>query len=114
MGLISMDWNAEDLARLETALSERWIRFKQDNRTDRKNLSELWNFHIGSLGITCMRTKSRSGYEKKLTNKDFMDIINFRNWEVADALCVRNPDRIGQYLFVPRETAGKILMLGMP
>lgn len=114
MGLIFMDWDVKSVARLESMIGERWSRFSVEHRTDRKNRSELWNIHVGKLGITCWRPKNRKGATGSLNHQDAVDIINFRNHEVADAICVRNPDRIGQYLFVPRKTASKILMLGMP
>jgi hypothetical protein len=110
-----MEWTKEDIVRLEKTIAERWIRFKQENETDRKNLSELWNLHIKNYGITGLRAKRPTkGGRESVADKDLIDTINFRNSLVADALCVRNPDRPGQYLFIPRETASKILMLGMP
>lgn len=109
-----MDWNKESVLRLEQMLIERWIRFKNEHKTDRKNLSELWNLHIKTISITCLRSKKKGKEDKNPNHNDLIEAINFRNREVADALCVRNPDRLGQYLFVPRETASKIIALGMP
>ena len=108
-----MEWTREDIVRLEKTIMERWFRFKKEKGTDRKNLSELWNLHVKNYGITGLRTKKRGKHEST-TDKDLIDAINFRNAMVADALCVRNPDRPEQYLFIPRDTATKILMLGMP
>ena len=105
-----MEWNKEDIAILERAVGERFSRFVAERRTDRKNLSELWNLHIKQVGITLFRHPK----DKVLTTHDVIGLINFRNPEVCDSLCIKNPDRVGQYLLLSREIASKILMLGMP
>lgn len=111
-----MNWNKESILHLEKVIAERWVRFQKEHKTDRKNLSELWNRHIGVIGVIGLRPKSKAKkkIEDRIGRDDLIEAINFRNHEVADALCVRNPDRFDQYLFVPRETASKIIALGMP
>ena len=110
-----MDWDKERIALLESAVSSRWIAFCKELKTDRKNLSELWNFHIKKFGISVVRPIPRRQNGREILNvQDFVDAINLRNPEVSDALCVRNPDRAGQYLFIPREKAATILAIGLP
>jgi hypothetical protein len=106
-----MNWNTkEEVDLLERAVAARHAKFYSELRTDRKNLSEIWNRHIKEIGISLIR-HSR---DKVLTIHDIIGLINFRNPDVSDALCIRNPDRTGQFLLVPRDIASKIMMLGMP
>ena len=105
-----MEWNKENIRLLERAVAERHLSIEAERRTDRKNLSEIWNRHVAEIGISLIRQKR----DRVLSVRDIIDIINSRNPEVSDALCISNPDRHGQFLLVPRETAEKILALGMP
>lgn len=98
---------------LESVLKDRWIKFKNDHPTDRKNLSELWNRHLKGIGITGVRTKANKPQSAFVLN-ELINIINFRNDEVAGRVIVSNPDRVGQYLLIPSDIAEKILVLGMP
>lgn len=115
-----MDWDRNSIIRLSSALSERWSRFSSEKKTDRRNLSELWCKHLLSLGIVVVRPAPNA--KRKLTVKydaqpllsRLVDIINNQNAQVADALCVPNPDRPAQLVLVPRELAVKILAIGMP
>jgi hypothetical protein len=106
-----MEWNRENLRLLEKAFLARWFRLKGENRTDRKNLSEIWNRKLRLLGISVLRPKGKA---ESVGVNDFVELLNFRNEQTADILCVSNPDRLGQFLIVPRDMASKILMLGMP
>jgi len=109
-----MEWNKDDIKVLEEAVFSRHAAFRGENKTDRKNLSELWNRHVRQIGVTGVRPPKNRKKSVGITVHDLVDIINFRNSEVSDALCVRNPDRPDQYLLIPRDIASKILMLGMP
>lgn len=107
-----MEWTGQELQRLQDKVSKRYDEFRKENwNTDRKNLSELWNRHIKQVGITGIRPPPN---QKSVGFKEILDVINFRNEEVSDALCILNPDRVQQFLLVPRETAEKILVVGMP
>jgi len=109
-----MEWTRQEITLLEEAVFKRYEEFRKEKRTDRKNLSELWNRHIQQIGVTGVRPKKKSKLSDQITVVDIIDVINFRNSEVSDALCIRNPDRVGQHLLLSRDIAGKILMLGMP
>lgn len=108
-----MEWTRQTIELLEEAVSKRYQEFLKDRRTDRKNLSELWNRHILQIGVTGVRPKKKAKFAA-MTAHDIVDVINFRNSEVSDALCIRNPDRPEQFLLVSRDVASKIVMLGMP
>ena len=123
-----MEWTRQDIKILEEAVFNRYDAFLEEHRTDRKNLSELWNRHILQIGVTGIRPKKKG--KGKIVSKvmiapppceyvaftahDIVDVINFRNSEVSDALCIRNPDRTEQFLLLSRDVASKIVMLGMP
>ena len=109
-----MEWTRQEITLLEEAVSKRYQEFRKEKKTDRKNLSELWNRHILQIGVTGIRPKKKSVLSERITVVDLIDVINFRNAEVTDALCIRNPDREGQCLLLSRDIAGKIIMLGMP
>lgn len=110
-----MEWTRQEITLLEEAVSKRYQEFRKEKKTDRKNLSELWNRHIKKFGISVVRPIPRRQNGREILNvQDFVDAINLRNPEVSDALCVRNPDRAGQYLFIPREKAATILAIGLP
>lgn len=100
---------------LENLLSERWTKLKNERRTDRKNLSELWNLYLKGMDIAFVRVKANTKIGGQLfVLNELIKIINFRNDEVAGRLIVPNPDRSGQYLLIPLDVAEKILVLGMP
>jgi len=109
-----MEWTVQELQVLQDAVFKRYREFRVEKSTDPKNLSELWNRHVIQVGITGIRPKGKSPRHKLLAASDIIEVINFRNSEVSDALCIMNPDRPGQFLLVPREKASVIVMLGMP
>ena len=105
-----MEWTSQEIRLLQDSIYKRYQEFRKENRTDPKNLSELWNKHILQIRITGIRTRAK----KAMMVSDLVEVINFRNKDVSDALCVMNPDRPDQFLLVPRETAQTILVVGMP
>lgn len=116
-----MEWNEATVRNLESLLSERWQSMKDEKKTDRKNLSCHWNRHLKQYDIRVLRfgegksNDARSSYlsaSQRLIS--IINLINFKNEEVAERLCISNPDRPGQFLLVPRDIAAKILVLGMP
>jgi hypothetical protein len=44
---------------------------------------------------------------------NLIDMVNFRNGDISDALVIDNPDRPGQYILVQRDMAERIFVLGM-
>lgn len=113
-----MEWNLQSIHVLEVAIKDRWALMVKELKTDRKNMSEIWNRHLASFGITLLRPKTAAlpSNMSRITwqVQALKDAINFRNDDVSDALCVSNPDRPGQFMFVPRDMAEKIIFLGMP
>lgn len=114
-----MEWDEDSIARLSAAVSKRLYDFSVDKKTDRRNLSELWNKHLLDLDIIVVRHPTNVKRRRGVTGPSLMlarivDIINRNNHQVADAICIPNPDRFGQFILVPRELAAKILAIGMP
>jgi hypothetical protein len=113
IGLLIMEWDEKALIRLYGLFQERHERMKSERRTDRKNLSALWNSYLSTYGVTLLRSDKKEVVVQGEILKTLMDIINHRNELVAEALVIRNPDRPLQYIIVPRESAQKIIVLGM-
>lgn len=109
---VSMHWDEQNISLLGDAVRERHRIFVLERKTDRRNLSELWNNHLRSIGITLMRSKKKG--IAFVGSRDLIDIINFKNEQVSNSVCIENPDRPGQFIFIPRDIASKILVLGMP
>lgn len=113
-----MEWNLQSIHVLEVTIKDRWALMVKELNTDRKNMSEIWNRHLASFGITLLRPKTAAfpPNRSRITwqIEALKNAINFRNDDVSDALCVSNPDRPGQFMFVPRDMAEKIIFLGMP
>ena len=109
-----MNWDATAVARLSKALMQRYLEMVHDVRTDRRNFSALWNKVMESHGITVVRVTKESGGDSPISIlKRMVHLVNYENEKVSDALVVPNPDRESQYLLVPRESASRILVLGM-
>jgi hypothetical protein len=110
-----MEWTKERLKTLSRALSLRYVAFREEKGTDRRNLSAIWNRHLENLGIRVVRPAAWPKLpEKNLTLMELVRIINEENDRVAGSLCVPNPDRPGQLMLVPVELAEKVLFVGMP
>jgi len=113
LGRLIMEWDKNALVRLYGLFHERHERMRSERKTDRKNLSALWNSYLSTYGVTLLRSDKKEVLVHGEILRTLMDIINHRNDLVADALVIRNPDRPHQYLIVPRESAQKIIVLGM-
>lgn len=111
-----MDWNNESLDRLSLVLAESWEKLRRDKRTDRGNLSRIWNLKLKALGAEVVRHRQFNNgvYNPALMVAELIEIINARNDLVSDSVCVGNPDRSDQFVLMKRDIASKILMLGMP
>ena len=111
-----MDWNKESLERLSLALQESLDRLRSEKRTDRGNLSRIWNLKLQGLDAEIVRHRHLSGeaYNPNLMVSELIRTINERNDLVSDSVCVENPDRPNQWILMKRDVASKILMLGMP
>jgi hypothetical protein len=111
-----MDWNKDSLERLDLVLQEAWERLRLEKRTDRGNLSHLWNLKLTGVGAEVVRHRQlKSGaYNPGLMVSEFVRLMNERNDLVSDSVCVMNPDRAGQFVLMKRDVASKIMMLGLP
>jgi hypothetical protein len=114
-----MEWNQETLGRVNLLFREKWISMRMEIKTDRSNMSAIWNKYLNKYDVTiireepmlsCLRPKPR---EVRVGVPDLVRLINFKNEEVAGRLMIGNPDRPGQWLLVPREIAERILVFGM-
>lgn len=111
-----MDWNKDSLERLSVSLQESWDRLRREKRTDRANLSRIWNLKLAAVGAEVVRHRHlKSGAcNPSLMISEFIKLINERNELVSDSVCVGNPDRPSQWIVMKRDVAGKILLLGLP
>lgn len=111
-----MDWNKESVDRLSLILRESWENLRREKKTDRGNLSRIWNLKLRGIGAEVVRHRHlKSGaYNPNMMVAEFVTLVNVRNDLVSDSVCVCNPDRPYQFVLVKRDIAGKILMLGMP
>lgn len=112
-----MEWDNKSVRALSEALSSAYLEIRKTTRTDRANLSAIWNRKLTQMGVTILRpsrpTKKNSEGSLAIMFQELMNSINYRNHLVSEALLVSNPDRPHQYLLVPRDTASKILVLGV-
>lgn len=111
-----MEWDKEMIARLETSVRERFLALRKEIQTDRKNMSEIWNKKLRELDIRILRPKKelRGSSAAVWLSGELIKLVNFDNERIVGCVLVCSPDRMGQYLLVPRDVANKILMLGMP
>lgn len=113
-----MEWTQDILKRLHGAFVEKYLSMNSQHRTDRANMSAIWNKYLKGYDIRVVRndnggSKSKRMFSTNYALQNLIQTINFKNSCVADALIIDNPDRPGQYLLVPREKAELILVLGM-
>jgi hypothetical protein len=113
-----MEWTDDTLKRLYSAFVDKYASMNKDQRTDRANMSAIWNKHLKGYDIRVVRNENGKSKMKRQFGaayalQNLIHTINFKNSCVADALIIDNPDRPGQYLLVPREKAELILVLGM-
>lgn len=113
-----MEWNQDTIGRVRAAFLDKYMSMKQEKRTDRANMSSFWNKYLKGYDIRVIRNHNRQGktgnqFGTQYVLDNLIHFINFKNSDVADALIIENPDRLGQYMLVPRDKAEMILVLGM-
>lgn len=110
-----MEWDRKAVLMFYEKIRERHGEMKKERRTDRRNFSTIWNHYLSGYGITLLQAPSKSKFRSDMPSLflRMMEVVNYENERVRDALIISNPDRAMQYLLVPREVAEKILILGM-
>lgn len=109
-----MNWGSAEIARLSRVINDRYMDMMRETRTDRRNFSAVWNKFAEGHGITVLRVSKSSGGDSSFALlRRVVDLVNYENEKVSGALVVPNPDRESQYLLVPRDSASRILVLGM-
>lgn len=117
-----MEWNVATLARLRKLFMEKYFSMKSEARTDRANMSAMWNKYLKNYDARVVRSQTQSkkpatttpaGFGSHSILEQFIHLINFKNEVVADAVAIENPDRPYQYILIPRSKAEMILVLGM-
>lgn len=112
-----MDWNRAAIEKLGGLFQERWESMRDEKNTDRKNLSCHWNRHLKQYEARVIRfgdaksDECKSPYKRQV--EGIINLINFKNNEVANGLVIENPDRFGQYILIQRDMAERILVFGM-
>lgn len=110
-----MEWNKKSVESLEELFSEKYLEMKRESKTDRRNFSALWNKYLKGYEAEVLHNFRGKGDKTHMsfTLGNLLDLVNYRNEVVSDALVIRNPDRMGQYILVPRGMAARIMVLGM-
>jgi hypothetical protein len=123
-----MEWNEDIVAKLnglfEDKYKEKFVNFSwtansstQNYPIDRKNRSALWNKYLKNYDCKVIRNdipgKKTNLRANEVLLSNIFNLINFQNELIANGLIIRNPDRFGQYILIPRDIAERILVLGM-
>lgn len=110
-----MRWNSKAVESLQKVVVNRYFEMRAENKTDRRNFSAIWNRYLKKYGAEVLHNFKNKGDQNSVTFTlgNLMDLINYRNEVVSDSVMIRNPDRMGQYILIPREMAAKIMVLGM-
>jgi hypothetical protein len=104
-------WTPEQVEALNRAVLLRYNSMRVSKKTDRRNFSEIWNRHLCTHGGVVLKGLDENSPNNAL--RFLLNMINYENDTVSDALVIRNPDRPGQYILLPRDVASRILLLGM-
>jgi len=115
-----MEWNEQSLRVLTKLFLDKYVAIHDERMTDRLNRSLIWAKYLSSYGAVVIRDEPgpkkpqrRPNVSAGNTLQNLVDLVNFSNESVAGALLIRNPDRAGQYILVPRDMAERIMVLGM-
>lgn len=131
-----MVWDSTAISKLNELVFARHREFVLEQKTDRKNASALWNKYLKSYDVqlikgvvkspkrTIQRALRNTSVKYRLDGalydvslpqmlREIIDLVNYRNDDVAGGLVVPNPDRSGQYILISREIAERILVFGM-
>lgn len=110
-----MEWNQETVERVELLFKKKWNSMYMEKKTDRANMSAIWNKYLVLYDAVVLRDKpSKSeALTSKQTLASLIEIINFQNENVAGRLAVRNPDRPSQWILISRDIAERVLVFGM-
>jgi len=101
-----------DISFLNLLFVSKFVELKNSKKTDRRNISAIWNNYIKKYDIKIILNyygKSVTSTEATLNN--LIDLVN--KGEVDNSYLIKNPDREGQYLLISRIQAFKIMTLGM-
>jgi hypothetical protein len=110
-----MDWNKRSVEQLSKMVFAKHTEIRESKKTDRRNLSAIWNSYLGKYGASVVLNFGANGGKGDTvwTLKRLLDAINYHNESVADALVIPNPDRPGQFILIPRDMAERIIVLGL-
>lgn len=111
-----MEWDLAAIEKLHLLFVEKHAVMRRDSKTDRSNMSAIWNKYVGGYGARVIRSESKSHNkmaQKEHVVKSIVDMLNYMNEEVSGGLLIKNPDRFDQYILISREIAERILVFGM-
>lgn len=111
-----MEWNRENVMRLQKCFVEKHMEMRSRLKTDKANLSSFWNKYLAGYNAKVIRNTSKKGYSalgSTYVLETLIRTINFNNEDVASSLIIQNPDRPGQYILISRDVAERALVLGM-
>ena len=110
-----MEWDTFSIIELKKVLYAKHREMRDSHKTDRRNFSAIWNRYLGVYGAVVLGIRKKDVVNNASSHallRNLIGIINDRNDLVAGALMIENPDRLGQFILIPRESAEKILVLG--
>lgn len=111
-----MEWDQKGIDELSRLLRRRHRQMQEEHKTDRRNLSAIWNRYLGVYGASLLgvgRKDLKDNAPNMALFVNLVNIVNHNNDLIADSLILDNPDRIGQYIIMKRDMAEKILILGL-
>ena len=108
-----MEWNQETVDRVELLFKKKWNSMNIEKKTDRANMSAIWNKYLVLYEVVVLRDKSKDDLNSVRTLASLIGFINFQNENVAGRLAVRNPDRACQWILISRDIAERVLVFGM-
>jgi len=110
-----MEWNQETVDKVELLFKKKWNSMNIEKKTDRANMSAIWNKYLVLYEAVVLRDNSKDDLNSTSvqTLASLIGFINFQNENVAGRLAVRNPDRVGQWILISRDIAERVLVFGM-
>jgi hypothetical protein len=117
-----MTWDQPTIHKLTSLFSEKHEQMFGSLKIggDRKNRSAIWNKYIKHYDIKIVRNDvpgksqvSNISRASEIVLSNLIEFVNLKNDSVANSLIIRNPDRYGQWLLIPRDMAERILVIGM-
>ena len=112
-----MEWGQKSVENLGDIFTKKYLQMRGVvGPTDRRNFSAIWNKYLrekyGASVVFNFNEKDGKCHSAHTLHR-ILNLINYSNGSVADAVVIPNPDRAGQFIIFSREMASRIIVLGM-